>query len=87
MFSSTEVSAYQTMALVNTPQARATGAEQHLMFDARCGCEPASMLLPECDNRVSWFANGTTVMLGGELGGIGSATRLWTLSARALVPF
>jgi len=33
------------------------------------------------------FANGAAISLGGELGGIGSATMLWTYHARARVPF
>jgi uncharacterized repeat protein (TIGR01451 family) len=33
------------------------------------------------------FANGATIAVGGELGGIGSETRIWTYRARAAVPF
>jgi hypothetical protein len=33
------------------------------------------------------FANGAAISLGGELGGIGSTTMLWTYHARARVPF
>jgi outer membrane autotransporter protein len=33
------------------------------------------------------FASGTTIAVGGELGGIGSDTRIWTYRARAAVPF
>jgi len=33
------------------------------------------------------FAGGATIAVGGELGGIGSDTRIWTYRARAAVPF
>ncbi|SIO39188.1 Putative Ig domain-containing protein [Bradyrhizobium erythrophlei] len=33
------------------------------------------------------FASGATIAVGGELGGIGSDTRIWTYRARAAVPF
>jgi len=33
------------------------------------------------------FANGATVTFGGELGGIGSNTSLWTGRARVRLPF
>jgi hypothetical protein len=33
------------------------------------------------------FAGGTAIAVGGELGGIGSGTRIWTYRARASVPF
>ncbi|WMT72491.1 Ig-like domain repeat protein [Bradyrhizobium sp. Ash2021] len=33
------------------------------------------------------FASGATLAVGGELGGIGSDTRIWTYRARAAVPF
>jgi hypothetical protein len=32
------------------------------------------------------FASGATIAVGGELGGIGSDTRIWTYRARAAVP-
>ena len=35
----------------------------------------------------SKFTNGAGVLIGGELGGIGSTTRIWSLSAKARVPF
>jgi hypothetical protein len=35
----------------------------------------------------SKFANGAAMLFGGELGGIGSITRMWSLSAKAGVPF
>lgn len=35
----------------------------------------------------SRFANGAGVLVGGELGGIGSSTRIWSFSAKARVPF
>ena len=35
----------------------------------------------------SKFANGAGVLIGGELGGIGSTTRIWSFSAKARVPF
>ncbi len=33
------------------------------------------------------FASGAAIAVGGELGGIGSGTRIWTYRARAAVPF
>jgi hypothetical protein len=33
------------------------------------------------------FANGAAISVGGELGGIGSGTSIWTYRARAAVPF
>jgi uncharacterized repeat protein (TIGR01451 family) len=33
------------------------------------------------------FASGATIAVGGEFGGIGSDTRIWTYRARAAVPF
>jgi len=33
------------------------------------------------------LANGAAITVGGELGGIGSDTRIWTARARASVPF
>jgi len=33
------------------------------------------------------FANGAAILAGGELGGIGGNTQIWTLRARARVPF
>jgi hypothetical protein len=33
------------------------------------------------------FANGSTLGVGGELGGIGSNTKIWTVSAKARLPF
>jgi hypothetical protein len=33
------------------------------------------------------FASGAVIAVGGELGGIGSSTRIWTYRARAAVPF
>jgi uncharacterized repeat protein (TIGR01451 family) len=33
------------------------------------------------------FASGAAISVGGELGGIGSDTRIWTYRARAVVPF
>jgi hypothetical protein len=33
------------------------------------------------------FTSGAAIAVGGELGGIGSGTRVWTYRARASVPF
>jgi hypothetical protein len=33
------------------------------------------------------FSNGAAVLLGGEFGGIGSNTQIWTVRARGSVPF
>ena len=33
------------------------------------------------------FSNGVTTMIGGEYGGIGSNTQIWTFRGRASVPF
>jgi hypothetical protein len=33
------------------------------------------------------FAGGATLGAGGEIGGIGSATHIWTWTARGRIPF
>lgn len=35
----------------------------------------------------SKFVNGSALLLGGEVGGLGSNTRIWTFSAKARMPF